>query len=342
MKNILLTIAIPTYKRPKYLAQAIDSAVQQKNVDLNYEIIVVNNDPETDLKDIESRYQNSDVPVTFYVNERNLGMIGNVNRCIELANGEYIAYLHDDDILLPNYVEKIGKILKDGMYSCLIPKRYLFFEGNGAKGLEERKQKKEFIKKLFFNTKNNARELIKLSIEDNVYCWMNCYCAPSCGVVFNKQAINEAGLFFPEGTLAWDFISFVELNKYKEIYIVNETLSAYRIAVGLTQKAETQYDFYKAFDDFLTYCDKNCVGEEFIERYYDEIKYLNYSMLSDDGAALVEQRYKDVVKTITSKMKFYWFMYKRLRYLYAHGLDVEMVLDEKGVATMKNMGVIGD
>lgn len=50
--EIFLSIVIPTYKRAKHLAQAIDSALNQRDVDVNYEVVVVSNDPEFNLRDL--------------------------------------------------------------------------------------------------------------------------------------------------------------------------------------------------------------------------------------------------------------------------------------------------
>ena len=42
--EVFLSIVIPTYKRAEFLKEAIDSALNQKDVSINYEVIVVNND----------------------------------------------------------------------------------------------------------------------------------------------------------------------------------------------------------------------------------------------------------------------------------------------------------
>ena len=40
-------------------------------------------------------------------NAANLGMVGNFNRCLELATGEYIKFLCADDLLAPDCVERM-------------------------------------------------------------------------------------------------------------------------------------------------------------------------------------------------------------------------------------------
>ena len=338
----LITIAIPTYKRPKYLKQAIDSAVNQKNVNINYDIIVVNNDPETDMSYIENQYKSSAVSVSFFTNDHNLGMLGNVNRCVELARGKYISFLHDDDLLLDDYICSIGSVLKNNNIPCLIPKRYLLFEGKSGKknGLEKKRRKKSFLKHCFISRLFKQNKLIPLHVEDNVYCWQNCYCAPSCGVLFDKDVIKKYNLFFPEGTLSWDFISFLHLNKNETIYIYDKVLSVYRMTVGLSLKDTTQYDFYKSFDDLLNDCKKNKICIDFVSKYENEIRYLNYVSLSSSGADYVKSKEKNVVDNLSDKHKYTIFMFNRIKYWSEKRLDVEIPLNQKGINRLKIMKVI--
>jgi cellulose synthase/poly-beta-1,6-N-acetylglucosamine synthase-like glycosyltransferase len=48
-KTPLITIAIPTYKRPDLLEEAINSALNQIDF-IDYEVIVVDNDPDSDTE----------------------------------------------------------------------------------------------------------------------------------------------------------------------------------------------------------------------------------------------------------------------------------------------------
>lgn len=106
----LISIVIPTYKKLDMFKITLDSALNQKG-DKNYEIVVVNDDPDdTSLKEyIESIGADN---LQYYRNERNLGLFGNWNRCFELASGEWIAILNDDDYLYDFYIEDVTKIIK--------------------------------------------------------------------------------------------------------------------------------------------------------------------------------------------------------------------------------------
>lgn len=340
-KKNAVTIAIPTYKRPKYLKQAIDSAVQQVNASIPYNIIVVNNDPEADMTAFEEAYRNAPVDVRFYTNERNLGMLGNVNRCVELSEGEWIAFLHDDDLLLPNYISQISKHLNDDSTACLIPRRYLLFEGEGRAHLEEKRKRKNAILNIF-----PARHLKKanaycISPEDNVFAWQNCYGAPSCGALYRKRAIKESALFFPEGTYSWDYYSFLKLNHEHTIRILDPVLSVYRMSTGLSLRPEVQLDFYESSEKLqknMPELNEKCAN--FIRKYSEEMSYLNTCILDEVGRKLAREAGFVLTEKKPSLLKFLWFMLLRIHYISVHHLDVEVPLTAKGKRILTQMGVM--
>ena len=102
----MITVITPTYKRHQYLKNAIDSVLAQTYTE--FEQIVVDDNP----ADSEERRLTEEVMKTItdprvkYVqNEKNLGGAGSRNVAIEMAKGEYIAFLDDDDMYLPDRLE---------------------------------------------------------------------------------------------------------------------------------------------------------------------------------------------------------------------------------------------
>jgi len=99
----LVSVIIPTYNRPEYLKQAINSAVQQTYQ--NLEIIVSDNcSPENPQVIVES-FQDS--RIKFWRHEQNIGMLGNQLHGFKMAQGKYIASLHDDDLWNEDFLIKL-------------------------------------------------------------------------------------------------------------------------------------------------------------------------------------------------------------------------------------------
>jgi glycosyltransferase involved in cell wall biosynthesis len=93
-----VAVCIPTYNRASYLGEAIQSVLTQSFED--FELLVVDDGSTDGTREIVASYH--DPRLRYAHNARNLGMVANWNRCLELARGApYIARLDDDDVYLP-------------------------------------------------------------------------------------------------------------------------------------------------------------------------------------------------------------------------------------------------
>lgn len=93
-----VSILMPVYNAEQYLAEAIDSILNQTFGD--WELILINDGSTDSSEDIISRYK--DNRISYYKNSENKGLIYTRNRLIEIAGGEYIAFLDSDDLSLPD------------------------------------------------------------------------------------------------------------------------------------------------------------------------------------------------------------------------------------------------
>ncbi len=113
----VISILIPTFKRPHLLKVAVDSAVNLSG-NTKYEIIIVDNDCEKEhsLEIINTlkKYKNS--KIRYYINEKNIGMYGNWNRCIELSSSECFTILNDDDVLSSSWLEVMIQELRPNSF----------------------------------------------------------------------------------------------------------------------------------------------------------------------------------------------------------------------------------
>ncbi len=93
---------IPTYKRLETFKQALESVLQQDGIN-ECEIVVV--DDYSVSGDANPTYNylcNSNITrnnhnINYYINNSNLGEAANINRGVELAIGQFVILLHDDD-----------------------------------------------------------------------------------------------------------------------------------------------------------------------------------------------------------------------------------------------------
>ena len=101
-----VTVLISTYNRPQYLAEAIESVVNQRYE--NWELIVLN-DGGVDVAEVVEKF--ADPRIIYVPDDENKGAARRFNQGLALARGEYVTYLGDDDIFYPNHIEVLAGAL---------------------------------------------------------------------------------------------------------------------------------------------------------------------------------------------------------------------------------------
>lgn len=94
MQNPLISVILPAYNAEKYLAQAINSILNQKCRD--FELLVINDGSTDNTEEVIRSF--SDSRIRYIKNDNNLGLIGTLNKGISLSAGKYIARMDADDI----------------------------------------------------------------------------------------------------------------------------------------------------------------------------------------------------------------------------------------------------
>jgi glycosyltransferase involved in cell wall biosynthesis len=98
-----VTVCLPTYNCEDTIEESLDSALAQSYDD--FECLVVDN-ASTDST-FERVMALRDPRIRAVRNSRNIGPNPNHNRCIELADGDLIQFLHSDDRLLPDCLSRL-------------------------------------------------------------------------------------------------------------------------------------------------------------------------------------------------------------------------------------------
>ncbi len=110
-KSPKVSVCIPVYNREDFIAEAIESVLQQTFTD--FELIITDNCSTDNTPEVIKSYAAKDNRVKYFKNESNLGVCSNGNRGILLSKGEYIKFLFSDDKLAPQcleiFVEKMDK-----------------------------------------------------------------------------------------------------------------------------------------------------------------------------------------------------------------------------------------
>src|SRR5712691_12790791 len=103
----LVSICIPTFNAARWILDCLVSALAQSYPSL--EVLVID-DASTD-ETVELIRSIDDERIRLLVNEQNIGLARNWNKCIEMSRGDFIKFLFHDDILYPDCVEKMMRLL---------------------------------------------------------------------------------------------------------------------------------------------------------------------------------------------------------------------------------------
>ena len=131
MADPLVSICVPTYNRPQFLAASLRSICAQSYDRL--EILVSDNastDGETEA--IARGFAARDSRVRYVRHPVNLGLYPNHNYCVEASRGELLCLFHDDDVYGPDIVARYVKFMTEHPAVGLVCSDWALIDDAGA------------------------------------------------------------------------------------------------------------------------------------------------------------------------------------------------------------------
>lgn len=102
-----VSVCIPAYNGRAYLKDVVASVLQQSLSD--WEVVICDDASTDDTPDVCRSFQNERIRYLRF--ERNGGQAVNWNRCVDVAQGEYVVLLHQDDMLAATYLGRAAAVL---------------------------------------------------------------------------------------------------------------------------------------------------------------------------------------------------------------------------------------
>lgn len=205
-----VSVTMITYNHEKYIAESIQSVLDQTFTD--FELIIVN-DGSTDKTDEIIRTFKD--PRISYICQENQGPSVASNNAILTAKGKYIALMSGDDVCNPQRLEKQYFYATTTKYSVLFS-WVDFIDDSG------RLMARNHSADNYFNLKNKSSpEILR-----HFFFKGNYFCAPTAFI--RKDLLLEAGLFCATSIQLQDFDLWVKLLSGNEFYICTDNLLKYR------------------------------------------------------------------------------------------------------------------
>lgn len=131
-KNPLVTLIVFTYNQEKYIQEAVKSALAQTYSPLE---IIISDDSSSDStfeKIKETVFSVScHHSIKLNCNPTNLGLAAHVNKILEKANGEIIAFAAGDDISLPDRIERTVALLTENPAASFVTFKAIKIDSSG-------------------------------------------------------------------------------------------------------------------------------------------------------------------------------------------------------------------
>lgn len=174
----LISIVIPTYKRATMLDRAINSCLTQSYQ--NIEVIVVDdNNPDSEYRKSTSEMMKKyelNSKVKYIKMKKNGGGVKARNFGIENSNGNYIAFLDDDDYFLKDKLKhQLGYMKKNNLDACF----------TGSETYDETKNKLIKIKR--YTNFNDYNDLLRFHLVEMIVSTQT--------FMFKKEILNAVGGF---------------------------------------------------------------------------------------------------------------------------------------------------
>ena len=211
MNKGLVSICIPTYNGEQYLKQTLDSVVNQTY--RNIEIIVTDDISNDDTEKIVRSY--CDDRIKFFINNKRKGLAGNWNEAVKKSSGEFIKILCQDDLLMPDAIEKQVNALNSSDAACVI----------GNTTVINSDGKTIFVREYF----NKSTSIDGLKYAKRSLLGRNIYSEPG-NIMYRSECIDKYGMYDSnlKYTPDWDFALRISVNE--KIFCLKDIIFCFRVS----------------------------------------------------------------------------------------------------------------
>jgi len=204
-----VSIVIPTYNRTDFLKRALKSVLEQSFQ--NYEVLVVDDCSRENVQEVLKELK--DNRLRYLRHETNQGEAISRNTAIQAAQGEYIAFLDDDDEWMPEKLElQIDFMDKAPESTGAVYSEFLWMNSEDGRFLGRRK-----IPMKNGHIPTGKEEVYKILLVRNLIG------TPST-VVLRKSCFKEIGFFDSQIAYGVDHDLWIRLARHYSLEYINRAL----------------------------------------------------------------------------------------------------------------------
>ena len=197
-----MSVVVPVYNVEEYLPTCIESLLDQ---DITIEIILINDGSTDDSGMIADQYANQDKRIKV-IHQENGGASAARNAGLEIAQGEYIAFIDSDDWVKQN---SLGELYREATkhQADMVMGNMLFYYQDGSLSNPSNPAPKD-ICNILLSGKDGFVKLAKANV----------YSSMACNYIYCKKFLDKIQASFEEGIMCeyelWSPVVFYQADKF--------------------------------------------------------------------------------------------------------------------------------
>lgn len=239
-----VSILIPVYNREKFIAECIQSALDQTYTD--FEVVVVDNVSDDGTWEICQRFAVLDQRVRLFRNNTNIGPVRNWKRCVEEAKGQFSKILFSDDCLESNCLSEMVLKLDDPTIALVYC----------AVRIGETREKTTLVYSIAESSRIDTSQFITLVLRDEAPV------SPGAILIRTNDLLNSLHAHFPTSTpRPFDkhgagpdvMISLLTAENYPYVAAVSTPLVYFRAHAGSFSIQNSSNQIIKGYTSAIAY-----------------------------------------------------------------------------------------
>lgn len=249
----LVSIVLPVYNGERFLAESIESVLNQTYQ--YFELIIVNDCSTDATESIILNYTSLDSRIVYIKNESNLRLPASLNRGFSEARGEYYTWTSDDNLYHPEAIGVMAAFLNEHLDYGMIACDYQTIDKDGI-----------------------VQNTIRVGELENL---IDCNRVGAC-FMYRKSAATAIGEYRTDLFLVEDYDYWLRISRKYPIAFFHETLYDYRIhekSLTAERVKEIQEVLLKYQWDNLRINEKSNLPDEQLFRFFDNVLPIKKSIL---------------------------------------------------------------
>ncbi|MBR5472429.1 MAG: glycosyltransferase, partial [Clostridia bacterium] len=254
----LVSVTINAYNCEKYIAQTLESVINQSYK--NLQIIVIDDASTDNTANVIKCFD--DPRIELYTLEKNGHISNAINEGYRRVRGEYMVHIDSDDIMLPDLIEKTVEFLENNAEYGAVFHRPTIIDQNGNDVRDE------FLENVFNTPAKTQTDFVRLFFDSS-----NHLLHP--GSTMRKNVMDDIGFHNMSLCYLHDFDYWTRLVLKYPIYVFEQPLIKYRMDTSgahnsdlseqktLAHNTEYARVIYNMID--------NCPDEIFMQAFADKL-----------------------------------------------------------------------